>query len=72
MLFFISLKFSVLQEIPVEESEKDSRALALLLGIGLIEKIGEHIVVFNCERTGLKLVSIAHNHYECDILYNQE
>lgn len=71
MLLFFCLEFTVLQEVPIEESKQDSQTLALLFGIWFIEYIGKHEVVFDGERASFEVISVTHYQGESDILNYQ-
>lgn len=47
LLFLFSLKLSVLQQVPVEETEENTCTLALLLGIWLVENVRKHVVILD-------------------------
>ena len=61
LLLFISLEFPILKEVPIEEPEKNSCALTLLLGVRLVENIGKHEVVLDGQGTGLEVMYMTHH-----------
>jgi hypothetical protein len=71
LLFLISLKLPVLQQIPVEEPEENAGTLALLFGVWLVKYVGEHVIVLDGKRASFKVFFMAHDQGEGDILNDQ-
>lgn len=61
LFLFITHNFPVLEKVPIEKSQKNSGALALLFGIWFVEYIRKHVIVLDGERTSLEIIHMAHH-----------